>query len=62
MTDTVTITRELYVKLVQDQAAMRSIQEALSGVEWNSETLDQVAGIVIQAGYTIRDIDGVEQV
>ena len=38
-----------------DHDAMLAIQELLDGVEWTPDTLEQIAEIMENAGYTIRD-------
>jgi hypothetical protein len=35
--------------------AMLKIQELLDGVEWTPDTLNEIAAIMIEAGYRIRD-------
>lgn len=42
-----------------DHDAMLAIQELLDGVEWNSNTLSEVANILQHAGYRVRDLDEV---
>lgn len=37
--------------------AMLAIQECLDGVEWNADTIKQIAEIMELAGYTIRDTE-----
>lgn len=37
--------------------ALLQIQELLSGVEWSASTLDEIAAVMENAGYTIEDID-----
>lgn len=39
------------------QDALLAIQEAMDGVEWNSDTMDEVATIMVRAGYRIRDLN-----
>ena len=38
-------------------AALLAIQELMDGVEWNSETADAIAKIMVEAGYRIRDLN-----
>lgn len=45
---------------MDDHAAMLAIQELMDGTEWNSGTLDQIAEIMIAAGYRIRDLNDVD--
>ena len=47
---------------MNDHDAMLAIQELLDGVEWSANTLEEIAAVVIKAGYRIRDLDDVEQV
>jgi hypothetical protein len=47
---------------MNDHDAMLAIQECLDGVEWSSETLDEIAGIVVRAGYRVRDCNENDQV
>ena len=42
---------------MNDHDAMLAIQQQLDGVEWTAETLEQIADILQQAGYRIRDLD-----
>lgn len=37
--------------------ALLAIQELLDGVEWTPDTLDEIARIMREAGYRIRDLD-----
>ena len=39
---------------MNDHEAMLAIQELLDGVEWNSDTLPEIAKIMVEAGYRIR--------
>jgi hypothetical protein len=34
-----------------------AIQELLDGVEWNSDTLERIATLMVASGYRIRDCD-----
>lgn len=43
-----------------DQDAMLAIQQEMDGVEWNTQTLDRIAAILIHAGYRVRDLDDVD--
>lgn len=40
--------------------AMKLIQDALSGEEWDAETLDTIKGIMERSGYSIQDSDTYE--
>jgi len=46
---------------MNDHDAMLAIQELLDGVEWNNNTLAQIAEILIESGYRIRDLNDVDQ-
>lgn len=39
------------------QGALLAIQEAMDGVEWNSDTMEEVATIMVRAGYRVRDLN-----
>lgn len=41
--------------------ALLAIQEIMDGVEWNSDTTEKIANIMIQAGYRIRDLDDIDR-
>lgn len=43
---------------MSDDEALLAIQELMDGVEWTPATLDEIADILIQAGYPIRDKEG----
>ena len=45
---------------MNDHDAMLAIHELLDGVEWGSQTLEDIAVIMEQAGYPIRDCNDVE--
>ena len=34
-----------------------AIQERLDGVEWSSQTLEEIADLMVKSGYRIRDLD-----
>jgi hypothetical protein len=36
--------------------AMLAIQEQLDGVEWSAHTLEEIAAILIEAGFRVRDL------
>jgi len=38
--------------------AMLAIQDLMDGIEWNADTLDAIAQIMVEAGYKIHDLDG----
>jgi len=40
-----------------DHEAMLAIQDPMDGAEWNSDTLEAVAEIMVEAGYQIRDMN-----
>lgn len=42
---------------MEDHEALLAIQEQLDGVEWGSQTLEEIARIMEAAGYRIRDMD-----
>lgn len=42
---------------MNDNEALLEIQELMDGVEWTPSTLDEIANILQQAGYRVRDID-----
>jgi hypothetical protein len=39
----------------RDRIACTRIQELMSEQEWNTDTLDDIAGVMRTAGYTIED-------
>lgn len=41
-----------------DHAAMEAIQHLLDGKKWSADTLGEIACIVQNAGYQVRDVDG----
>lgn len=40
-----------------DHEIVLAIQELLDGVEWNAGTLDEIATLLTDNGYRIRDLD-----
>jgi hypothetical protein len=42
---------------MSDHDALLQIQEMLDGVEWTVDMLDEIARILIAAGYPIRDVE-----
>lgn len=42
------------------EEALLAIQEQLDGVEWSSQTLEEIASIMTRAGYRIRDMNDVD--
>jgi hypothetical protein len=40
-----------------DHEAMLAIQELLDGQIWTAEVLEEIAAVLQQAGYRVRDID-----
>jgi hypothetical protein len=42
-----------------DHEAILAIQELMDGVEWNGDTLEAIAEILINAGYKVRDLNDV---
>lgn len=43
---------------MNDHEIVLRIQELLDGVEWTPATLDEIAQVLSDNGYTIRDLDG----
>jgi len=43
-----------------DHEAMLQIQEALDGREWNADTLETIAAILVEAGYRLRYLDEID--
>lgn len=43
-----------------ESEALLAIQELLDGVEWTPDTLNEIAQIMIRAGYRIRDLNDVD--
>jgi hypothetical protein len=41
--------------------ALLAIQELLDGVAWDSDTLEEIAKVMVRAGYRIRYRDGVDR-
>jgi hypothetical protein len=46
---------------MNDHDLLLEIQALLDGVEWNSETLDRIAALMIDSCYRIRDCNDVDQ-
>ena len=42
---------------MSSEDALLAIQAELDGVEWNADTMEAIAQIMIAAGYRIRDPD-----
>jgi len=42
---------------MNDHDAMLAIQELMDGVEWNADTLKEIANVLELAGYRVRDLD-----
>lgn len=42
---------------MEDHEILLQIQELLDGVEWTPETLDEVAKLLNDNGYRVRDLD-----
>lgn len=42
---------------MQASDALLAIQELMDGVEWTPDTLDQIADILRDAGYRVRDLN-----
>jgi len=40
---------------MDDSTALLRIQEILSATEWSPDTLDEIAGVMLEAGYSIED-------
>jgi hypothetical protein len=43
------------------QDLLLAIQQELDGVEWNSDTLERIAALMVDSGYRIRDCDDVDR-
>jgi hypothetical protein len=43
---------------VNDHEIILAIQDLLDGVEWTPATLDEIAALLNDNGYRIRDLDG----
>ena len=41
-----------------DRQALERIQTAMSGKEWDADTLDEVREVMVEAGYEIKDVEG----
>jgi IS5 family transposase len=39
-----------------DHATLLTIQNLLDGKDWDAETLDEIASILNEAGYTVNDV------
>lgn len=46
---------------MNDQELLLAIQQELDGTEWNSDTLERIATMMIKSGYRIRDVDDVDR-
>jgi hypothetical protein len=46
---------------MSDHEAMLAIQELMDGTEWNADTLEAIAEIMVRAGYRIRDLEDVDR-
>ena len=42
---------------MNDHELVLAIQELLDGVEWNADTLDEIAGLLQANGYKVRDLN-----
>lgn len=42
---------------LSDHDAMLEIQQLMDGVEWNADTLTEIASVLERSGYDVRDID-----
>lgn len=42
--------------MTPDHETLLAIRDQLDGVEWSTRTLDEIAAILIEAGYQIRDL------
>lgn len=42
---------------MNDREALFAIQTLLDGVEWTTNTLDEIARVMVLTGYRIRDLD-----
>lgn len=42
---------------MDDHDLLLAIQNRLDGVEWSSDTLEEIAGLMVASGYRIRDLD-----
>lgn len=46
---------------MNEENALLAIQELMDGVEWIPETLEEIAQIMVRAGYRIRDLDDIDR-
>jgi hypothetical protein len=44
-----------------DHALLLAIQEQMDGVEWNSDTFERIAQLMVEGGYRIRDCNDVDR-
>lgn len=42
---------------MNDHDTLLAIQQLMDGTAWNSDTLEQIASVMVSAGYRIRDLD-----
>jgi len=40
---------------MDDHSLLLAIQELIDGVEWSADTLEQIAELMTESGYTIHD-------
>ena len=45
---------------MNDHDILLAIQELLDGVEWTADTLAEIAELLAENGYRVRDLDGEE--
>jgi hypothetical protein len=43
---------------MDDHALLLAIQELMDGVEWTPDTLERIAELMTESGYTVRDTEG----
>jgi len=46
---------------MDDHTLLLAIHELLDGVEWSPDTLEQIAQLMMDSGYRIRDVDDVDR-
>ncbi len=44
-------------RAITDHEGMLDIQELLDGREWNSDTLANIAAVVVAAGFRVRELE-----
>lgn len=46
---------------MNDHDLLLAIQELLDGTEWNADTLEAIATLMVDSGWRIRDLDDVDR-